>query len=293
MPKAGAALRGEGAMRWIVVVSSILFVSTPAPAADDGTALEQLGRMLVLQEAAHRRQGSYSSNRRDLGLEPGSGGVSISSADRDGWRAILETPEGRWTLAIDRGPSMAEIRDRVRRELRDLVTRQARHRAQAGVYADRPEDLGVRPEAEIRITANDDSGWAADATRPLFVDRNCVIRVGSIRPRPETRRDGRRGFPGQSVCDRPAEGIYDREQRERAYREMGRALQHYLDRQQTALDGTGGFMPELEVRNPDGTIVRTFARPEPTRLRAAGAHEAIGRVTWELTLERVRPSGSG
>lgn len=281
-------------MRSIIIVPSVLLavLSTPVEATEETEALERLGRLLVLQETIYRNQKAYSSSRDDLG-SGSAGGVRIETADGDGWRAVLDVAGGRWELAVNRGPSMTTVRDRIRADLRGLVPRQARFRGRNRVYAESPEELGLELKSTVRITANGRRGWLAEATRPLFVDRNCVIRVGAVEPRPETRRDGRTGYPGQVVCDRPPQGIYDRDRRKRAYREMGRALQHYLDRQQTALGETGGFMPEMEVRNPDGTIVRTVERPEPVRVRAVGAHEAIGRVTWELTLAFREKGGGG
>lgn len=285
-------------MRWIVPFLPLLVAPGAAsvPAAGEARALEELGRLLVLQEAVHRKQQSYSGDRRVLGLPAGEKagpGLRIESADEDHWRAVAKTGGVRWNLRVQRGPSMAIVRNRIRRELRDLITPQARYRAKNGVYADRLAPLGIDVASDIRMTANGDRGWTAEASRPLFVDRSCVLRVGSIQPRPATRRDERRGFPGQVVCDRPAEGIYDRKRRERAYREVGRALQRYLDRQQSALADSSGFLPDMTVREPQGTIVTTVARPRPTRIEAVAAHEVIGRVSWKLVVETAGVSPDG
>ena len=44
-------------------------------------------------------------------------------------------------------------------------------------------------------------GWGAVATHPLLPSVSCVVFAGNVPTRPMTLREGRRGSPGEVVCD--------------------------------------------------------------------------------------------
>ena len=108
-------------------------------------------------------------------------------------RAIAQTP-----------PTRDDLLTMLRSDLRALTIAQEAAVHASGRYEVRLENLELTrsPGVVLELVHPTPDGWSAVATHPSLPAVSCVVFAGNVSDPPITRREGRRGAPGEIVCDR-------------------------------------------------------------------------------------------
>jgi hypothetical protein len=91
----------------------------------------------------------------------------------------------------------------VRSDLRAVTIAEEGAVHRTGEYETSLERLALTPSAGVHVEllyATPD-GWSAMASHPSIPGISCVVFAGDVPSRPMTQKQGKRGAPGDVVCD--------------------------------------------------------------------------------------------
>jgi len=103
-----------------------------------------------------------------------------------------------------RPPTTEEILTMLRSDLRAVTIAEEAAVHRTGEYETELEHLHLSPSDGVRlqlVSATSD-GWSAIASHPSLPGLTCVVFAGDLATPPATAKEGRRGPPGEVVCDR-------------------------------------------------------------------------------------------
>lgn len=108
-------------------------------------------------------------------------------------------------LSASTPPTPDELLMMLRSDLRALTIAEENVVHANGRYETRLEQLSIRrsPGVQLELVHATPDGWSAVATHPSLPGVRCVVFAGDIPSPAVTRRQGRRGAPGDIVCDEP------------------------------------------------------------------------------------------
>lgn len=114
-------------------------------------------------------------------------------------KSVAETP----TVAQASTPTPDELLTILRSDLRALTIAEEGAVHANGNYETRLDRLPVKPSPGVRLEliAATPDGWSAIATHASLPGVSCVVYAGDAKAPPATRKQNRRGAPGEIVCD--------------------------------------------------------------------------------------------
>lgn len=106
--------------------------------------------------------------------------------------------------APPRPPTPEEILTMLRSDLRAVTIAEETAIHRSGEYETQLEPLHLTPSDGVRLQLVNatSEGWSATASHPSLPGLTCVVFAGDLAAPPATAKQGRRGPPGEIVCDR-------------------------------------------------------------------------------------------
>jgi hypothetical protein len=102
-------------------------------------------------------------------------------------------------------PTRAELLTMLQSDLRAVTIAEEEVVHREGRYETWLEKLSITPSTGVKLELIHPTpdGWSAVARHPLLPGMSCVVFAGDVPAPPATQKQGRRGGPGDIVCDDP------------------------------------------------------------------------------------------
>jgi hypothetical protein len=115
------------------------------------------------------------------------------------------TPAPRAVPVATVPPTPRELLRMLQSDLRALTIAEEGVVHRDGRYETVLEKLSITPSAggKLELIQPTPDGWSAVATHPSLPGVSCVVFAGNVSASPATQKEGRRGGPGDVVCDNP------------------------------------------------------------------------------------------